>query len=123
MRRAGRRAAFGPGLRRSKPDVVGFSVVTPGYPVARRQIQRLRRQRPDLPIVVGGIHASLFPEDFLADGADAVVVGDGCEPMVALVDRIRRGLPWDDVPGLGRAAHAREAGSFTHTPRRSDLPA
>ena len=87
-------------LAEFQPDVAGFSVITPGYPVARRQIRQLRRQRPDLPIVVGGIHASLFPEDLLADGADAVVVGDGCEPMASLVDRIRRRMPWDDVPGL-----------------------
>ena len=87
-------------LAEFQPDVVGFSVITPGYPVARQQIRQLRRERPDIHIVVGGIHASLFPDDFLVDGADAVVVGDGCEPMISLVDRIRRGLPWDDVPGL-----------------------
>lgn len=97
-------------LAEFQPDVVGFSVVTPSYPVAQQQIQRLRRERPDLPIVAGGIHASLFPDDFLADGADAAVVGDGCEPMTVLVDRIRRGLPWDTVPGLVGRASGNRAG-------------
>jgi radical SAM superfamily enzyme YgiQ (UPF0313 family) len=108
-------------LAEFQPDVVGFSVITPGYPVARRQIQRLRREQPDLPIVVGGIHASLFPEDFLADGANAVVVGNGCEPMTLLADRIRRGLPWDDVPGLvGRAtgSPAQAGRLFRNAPAR-----
>ena len=106
-------------LEAFQPDVVGFSVITPGYPAASQQIRQLRRERPDLPIVVGGIHASLFPEDFLADGADAVVVGDGCEPVVSLVDRIRRGLPWDDVPGLvGRTT----GGRFFHNAAARRLP-
>lgn len=83
-----------------QPDVIGFSVITPSYPVARQQIRRLRHERPELPIVAGGIHASLFPEDLLADGVDAVVVGEGCGPITAMVDRLQRGLPWDDVPGL-----------------------
>ena len=95
-------------LAEFQPDVVGFSVITPGYPVASQQIRRLHGERPDLPIIAGGIHASLFPDDFLADGANAVVVGDGCEPMALLVDRIRRGLPWDDIPGL--IGRRREAG-------------
>jgi len=108
-----------------QPDMVGFSVVTPGYPVARRQIERLRRERPDLPIVAGGIHASLFADDFLADGANAVVVGDGCGPMTFLVDRIRRGLPWDTVPGLvGRTPGSRaRAGRFFRNAAARRLPA
>ncbi len=113
-------------LAQFQPDVVGFSVVTPGYPMARQQIRRLRGERPDLPIVVGGIHASLFPEDFLADGASAVVVGDGCEPMTFLIDRIRRGLPWDTVPGLvGRAtaSRAHEGQIFRNAPTRRLLGA
>ena len=104
-----------------QPDVVGFSVVTPGYPVARQQIGQLRRLRPEMPIVAGGIHASLFPDDFLADGADAVVVGEGCEPMTLLVERIRRGLPWDDVPGVvGRTpgSRAEEDCPFRNPPAR-----
>jgi radical SAM superfamily enzyme YgiQ (UPF0313 family) len=103
-------------LAEFQPDVVGFSVVTPSYPVASQQIRQLRAQRPDLPMVAGGIHASLFPDDFLADGADAVVVGDGCGPMTFLVDRIRRGLPWDTIPGL--IGRTREGRSFRNAPAR-----
>jgi anaerobic magnesium-protoporphyrin IX monomethyl ester cyclase len=78
-------------LREFQPDLVGFSVITPSYPVAKSQIERLRRDRFDAFVVAGGVHAGLFPEDLLADGADAVVIGDGCAAMSALVERITCG--------------------------------
>lgn len=60
-----------------QPAAVGFSVITPNYPVAREQMRALKRQNPRLRLIAGGIHASMFPEDLLADGADAVVLGEG----------------------------------------------
>ena len=85
-------------LRQFGPDIVGFSIVTPSYPVAQRQIARLRREDPALCIVAGGIHASLFPEDLLADGADVVVVGDGEQAMPPLVACV------GDRPDVGEGA-------------------
>ena len=47
---------------------------------AVRACQVVRQQRPGLPIVWGGIHASLLPEQTLRSGwADVVVVGEGEE--------------------------------------------
>jgi radical SAM superfamily enzyme YgiQ (UPF0313 family) len=41
------------------PQIAGFSVITPNYPVARQQIGKLKRLRPDMRIAAGGIHATL----------------------------------------------------------------
>src|SRR6516165_7207471 len=49
-------------IARFQPDVVGFSVITPNYPVARRQIRTLKEFYPEIHLIAGGIHASLFPE-------------------------------------------------------------
>jgi radical SAM superfamily enzyme YgiQ (UPF0313 family) len=87
-------------LQGFRPDVVGFSVITPSYPVARRQIRRVRREFPKALVVAGGVHASLFPEDLLADGCDAVVPGDGCEPMAAMAERMGGGRRWQGLPGV-----------------------
>ncbi len=64
-------------VREFQPHVVGFSVITPNYPVARAQIRQLKQEQPSLPLIAGGIHASLFPEDLLEDGIDVVVLGEG----------------------------------------------
>ncbi len=87
-------------LREFGPEIAGFSVITPNYPIAKRQIQRLRRECPEALILAGGVHASLFPEDLLTDGADAAVVGDGCRVMTALVEKVRRRAPWQGLPGV-----------------------
>ena len=56
---------------------MGFSVITPNYPVARAQITELKRRYPETLVLAGGIHVNLFPEDLLADGADYAVLGEG----------------------------------------------
>jgi radical SAM superfamily enzyme YgiQ (UPF0313 family) len=65
-----------------QPSVVGFSVITPNYPVARQQMRHLKLEDPGIRIIAGGIHASMFPEDLIEDGADAVVLGEG-ESVIA----------------------------------------
>jgi anaerobic magnesium-protoporphyrin IX monomethyl ester cyclase len=87
-------------LRQFAPDVAGFSVITPSYPVARELIARLRREAPEVCIVAGGIHATLFPEDLIADGADLVVCGEGRRVMPALVEQIHDRTAWRRLPSV-----------------------
>jgi radical SAM superfamily enzyme YgiQ (UPF0313 family) len=83
-----------------QPGIVGFSVITPNYPVALRQIRRFKEEHPGIHIIAGGIHANLFPEDLVADGADAVVLGEG-EPVIAeLACSLQEGRPLGGLPGL-----------------------
>ncbi len=107
------------------PVVVGFSVITPNYPVARRQIRWLRKQHPEIRIAAGGIHASLFPEDLIADGADVVVLGEG-EPVIArLVATIQANTGLEAMPGIlfrdGSGAVKRTPG-WTQTGSLDELP-
>lgn len=97
-------------MRQLGPDVAGFSVITPNYPVARQQIQRIKKELPGLALVAGGIHANLFPQDLLADGIDVVLLGQGQRLLPPLLeswgDRSRRrelpGLMWQDESGIVR---------------------
>ena len=82
------------------PQIAGFSVITPNYPVARQQIGKLKRLRPDMRIAAGGIHATLFPDDLIADGADVVVLGEG-EPVISdLVAGLGAGRDLSGLPDL-----------------------
>jgi radical SAM superfamily enzyme YgiQ (UPF0313 family) len=83
-----------------QPDIAGFSVITPNYPVARQQIRRLRQLHPDVRILAGGIHATLFPEDLLGDGADVVVLGEGEPVILELVAGVAEGRDLSGLPGL-----------------------
>ena len=83
-----------------EPATVGFSVITPNYPVAQKQIREIRRLYPEITIIAGGIHATLFPEDLIADGADAVVLGEGEALIERLVDSLANYRSLAELPGV-----------------------
>lgn len=64
-------------IRQAKPDLVGVSV-----PFISRQKtaielgQAIRQAYPDLPLVAGGIQATVTPQPFLQNGFDAVLLGE-----------------------------------------------
>ncbi len=69
---------------------LGVTVLT-GAPIrdALKITRAVKQARPDLPIVWGGWHPSLFPEQCLAEpGVDAVVIGQGEETFTEIVDRL-----------------------------------
>ncbi len=83
-----------------QPDIVGFSVITPNYPVARNQIRLLHQFAPDVFLIAGGIHASLFPTDLLDDGVHVVVLGEGELTMPTLIEYFATGHSYDGLPGI-----------------------
>jgi anaerobic magnesium-protoporphyrin IX monomethyl ester cyclase len=75
--------------------------------------KKVRAARPGLPIVWGGVHPTLLPEQTAANAlVDVVVRGEG-EPVVGpLADRLAAGDPLDDVNGVT----FRRDGTVTSTP-------
>jgi B12 binding protein len=81
---------------------LGVSVRT-GKPIADalRICRASRAVNPDLPIVWGGPHPSLFPEQCLGSGvADACVRGPGEETLVELASAFRAERPGAGLPGV-----------------------
>jgi anaerobic magnesium-protoporphyrin IX monomethyl ester cyclase len=80
---------------------LGMSVLT-GAPLrdALEITQAAQARRSDLPIVWGGWHPSLFPEQTVTEaGIDAVVVGQGEDTFAELVDCLAAGHPLGGLPG------------------------
>jgi radical SAM superfamily enzyme YgiQ (UPF0313 family) len=103
-----------------EPELIGFSVITPNYPVARHQIPRLKELNPTAKIIAGGVHATLFPEDLLRDGADAVVLGEG-EPVIAeLANCFETGKDPSHLAGL---VYRNPEGMAVRTPGQSKVTA
>jgi anaerobic magnesium-protoporphyrin IX monomethyl ester cyclase len=62
---------------------------------------RVRAERPGTPIVWGGVHPTLLPEQTAADPrVDVVVRGEGEGVVVALADALGAGASLDEVKGL-----------------------
>ena len=62
----------------------------------------VKERNPDLPIVWGGIHATLLPEQTLENPyIDFVVVGEGENTFLELVKALENKGPFDQVLGIG----------------------
>jgi anaerobic magnesium-protoporphyrin IX monomethyl ester cyclase len=80
---------------------LGVSVLT-GVPIrdAVRVTMAARAVRPDLPVIWGGWHPSLLPEQCLASGlVDVCVTGQGERSFLEVVEAIEAGMPLAGIPG------------------------
>jgi radical SAM superfamily enzyme YgiQ (UPF0313 family) len=80
------------------PDLVGVSAMAPTWLPLDPYLRALKRAHPAVPICVGGYQAIVSPEETLAHAVvDAVCVGDGEQPVVELIARVR-GVRTTDAP-------------------------
>ena len=87
-----------------EPALVGFSVFM-GYKLERAlDLSRLvKAKRPDLPVLWGGVHPSMLPEETLREpSVDWVCLGPGETTIVALADALAANGALEEVPSLGR---------------------
>ncbi len=78
-----------------------------------------KRLYPDKPVVLGGWHPSLLPDQTLAsDCVDIIVIGQGEEAFLDVVQHIEAGEP---PKGIAGAAY-KENGRLTFNPRRELRP-
>jgi len=101
-------------VRRFKPDVVGISSGTNQWAFAR-QFGQWIKEATDIPIIYGGWHPTLVPEDAISlPFTDYVCIGEGELPLAELLARMQKGLPTDTVQGLW----VRHNGTITRNPGR-----
>lgn len=98
-------------IREFSPEVVGMSVrnidnVNMLYPISffhhAEETVQIVRGITEVPIVVGGAGSSLCPAEVLRDlNADFIVVSEGEQSFVKLLDYISEGRSPEDVAGVG----------------------
>jgi radical SAM superfamily enzyme YgiQ (UPF0313 family) len=83
--------------------IVVISVIfTHEWPAVVRLVELIRRERPDIKIVLGGEHITSMPEFCLATSeADYIVRGEGEETILELLDALDSGRPLEEVDGIG----------------------
>lgn len=101
----------------AEAQAVGISVVfTHEWPFATQLVEAIKTARPDLPVILGGEHISSLPEFCLATSrADYLVLGEGEETIVALVDAIDGHRQLEKVDGIAY----RNGQAFTVNRRRA----
>ena len=87
-------------LRSSPPRLVGITAMTPNIPEVRSLCGLCRSF--GVTTVAGGVHATIMPAETIKDtGCDYVVVGDGEQPLEALLSAIKAGHPPQGAESLG----------------------
>jgi len=113
---------------------LGVSVLT-GNPIrdALRISRAVKAARPDLPVVWGGWHPSLFPRETLAEpSVDVTVMAQGEETFGEIVERLasmgsgQRGVSRLPLEGVAGCAFRRDGEVVVNLPRPlrdvNDLP-
>ncbi len=107
-------------IRRLNPMVIGLSI--PMTLVVYESVEFLKVMRksfPDTPIICGGIHPTLVPEDTVLH-CDAVVVGEGELTTEEILNRIKEGRDFHDVAGICYLGeHGKPAFTSPRTPAAS----
>ena len=92
------RQAFLDALRAEQPDLIGFT----GYSIHVQAIKDLsklaKERRPEALVIVGGVHASLLPYDFMVPEIDLIIRGEGSTALRELLTRLKAGKPPEFLP-------------------------
>lgn len=80
---------------------IGFSVMTIQVKWAYLVSSGIKKARPDVKIVWGGVHPTLFPEQTVLDNAvDVCVVNECASTIVQITNAIAKNTNLSEIPGL-----------------------
>ncbi len=85
-----------------KPDVLGITAMTYESDCMHELAKEAKKANPDMPVVVGGAHAANMPEETLTKGKgiDYVVIGEGEQTLIELLQVMEKGGDANSVKGL-----------------------
>ena len=94
-----------------KVDLFGLSCLTPNMPRVESVVKQMREALPDVHIVLGNTHAVYFAEEIFRDlPIDSIVLGEGEQTFVELLQRLETGQPIEGMPiayGIRRSLFVR----------------
>lgn len=83
--------------KKHRPDIIAFSSTTNQYPFVKKVADSLKDM--EIPMVCGGIHATLVPSEVISD-MNFVCVGEGEFPMLELVDGLEQGKNVENIKNI-----------------------
>ncbi|WP_163192199.1 B12-binding domain-containing radical SAM protein [Clostridium thermarum] len=91
-------------IEQRKPILIGISVFTVNMHMALKIAKFIKNKFVDIPIVMGGPHATLMPDDLICSQyVDFVVRKEGEATLLELVEAItsdEERISYDEIPGL-----------------------
>ncbi|MEI9989610.1 MAG: radical SAM protein [Rhizomicrobium sp.] len=85
----------------ARAELVGIGATSMSWPTAVAVLKQVRERRPDVPVVAGGIHPTMFDRYVLtAFPVDYIIRGEGEIGLAALAQALERGGDLATVPNL-----------------------
>jgi len=87
-------------IKKYKADLIACSSTTPQHPLVEKYTSWIKEEI-DTPIICGGIHTTLCPDQVLSSKSiDMICVGEGEYPMLELVRNMEKGESIYDIQNL-----------------------
>ncbi len=88
------------GIKKYKPDIIGISSNT----MYMQYVKTIMKEVKDvygIPVMLGGHHASIYPEETLKlDGCDVLCIGDGEDALETTLNRLERKETLEGIKGI-----------------------
>lgn len=103
-------------IQEFKPDIIGIGSTTVVFDGAVELAQKCKEAMPDVPMVLGGYHVTLLPDEAMAhDCFDIGVIHEGEHTMEDVVDHYKGLIAREDIEGI---VYKQDDGTVHHTPHR-----
>src|SRR4030042_3217374 len=80
------------------PDIIGLSILSAHFQFSRTISRFIKKHFPLIPVIVGGLHPTLAPDETISDfSVDMICVGEGEYPFSELLDKMGSG---EDITGI-----------------------
>ena len=83
-----------------KPDIIGLTSYSPFFHVQVELATALKKVAPDLPIMIGGSHATIVKEKALLECFDYVFVGEAEHTLPEFLKRLENGKDLSSLKGV-----------------------
>ncbi len=77
-------------LEKHHPDVVGITGYISHVNVIKDYAKQIKAYAPSLPVIVGGVHAEVNPEDFVCGEIDYIIRANGIRTFLEILDALER---------------------------------
>jgi len=90
-------------LQDFQPDLIGIgSLFSGNFPDILRISRRAKQEKEHIPIVIGGIHPTLYAKEILENcpSIDYIVLGEGENSIIEFVKAIKKNRNFDEIDGF-----------------------
>ena len=89
-------------IKKESPDMLGISAMTHVSKNAYKLALQVKKELPNLPIIMGGSHCTIFPKDAIdqCQAINVVVLGEAEERIVSIVEAVYNKFGLDKIKGL-----------------------